>query len=193
MTTIGIILGSTRPNRLGEQVAQWVYELASQRGDAEFESIDLRDHPLPHLDEPPGLRPATGSEQPVIRAWADTIAALDGYVIVSPEYNYSTSGVLKNALDTLYSEWNNKAVGFVSYGAVGGARAVQHLRAVCGALQMADVAGQVTLSAQTEFENRRVFKPGDYNATALDTMLDQLVAWATALAPLRADARVGAA
>ena len=192
MIKIGIILGSTRPNRLGEQVAQWVNDLASRRGDAEFELLDLRDYPLPHLNEPPGLRPPTGSEQPHIRAWADKIASLDGFVIITPEYNYSTSGVLKNALDTLYPEWNNKAVGFVSYGAVGGARAVQHLRAICGALQMAAVAGQVTLSTQVEFENHAVFKPGDYNITALDTVLDQLVAWATALAPLRSGSQVGA-
>lgn len=190
MIRIGIILGSTRPNRLGEQVATWVYDLASRRGDAGFELIDLRDHPLPHLDEPPGLRPATGSEQAHIRAWADKIASFDGYVMVTPEYNYSTSAVLKNALDYLYAEWNNKAVGFVSYGAVGGARAVQHLRAICGALQMADVAGQVTLSMQTEFEKHAVFKPGDYNITALETVLDQVIAWSTALASLRVEAQV---
>lgn len=94
--------------------------------------------------------------------------------------------MLKHALDYMYAEWNNKAAGFVSYGVAGGARAVQHLRASCGALQMADVAQQVTLPLQTEFENFSTFKPGDYNATPLETLLDQVVAWSNALSPRRA-------
>jgi NAD(P)H-dependent FMN reductase len=93
--------------------------------------------------------------------------------------------VLKNAIDYLYAEWNNKAVAFVSYGAVGGARAAEHLRLVAGELQMADVRQQVALSLITEFENYTVFKPGDYNVEALDTLFDQVIAWSTALAPLR--------
>src|ERR1700730_9676190 len=167
MIRIGILLGSTRPNRNGEQVANWVYDIASRRTDAEFELIDLRDYPLPHLDEP---QPASlGQYQNEhTRDWADKIASLDGFVMVTPEYNRSTSGVLKNAIDYLYAEWNNKAVGFVSYGiAVGGARAVEHRRLVCGELQMADVRQQVTLPLRTEFENFTVFKPHDYNIAAL--------------------------
>ena len=184
MTRIGIILGSTRPNRNGEQVAKWVYDIASRRSDAEYELVDLRDYPLPHLDEP--LPPSMGQYQNEhTKAWADKIASFDGFVIVTPEYNHSTSGVLKNAIDYLYAEWNNKAVGFVSYGGVGGARAAEHLRLVAGELQMADVRQQVALSLLTEFENFSVFKPGDYNLAALDTLLDQVVAWSNALAPLR--------
>ena len=184
MTRIGIILGSTRPNRNGEQVARWVYDIASRRSDAEYELVDLRDYPLPHLDEP--LPPSMGQYQnDHTKAWADKIASFDGFVIVTPEYNHSTSGVLKNAIDYLYAEWNNKAVGFVSYGGVGGARAAEHLRLVAGELQMADVRQQVALSMLTEFENFSVFRPGEYNRTALDTLLDQIVAWSTALAPLR--------
>ena len=122
MTRIGIILGSTRPNRNGEQVARWVYDLASRRGDAEFELLDLRDYPLPHLDEP--LSPSFGQYQNAhTKVWASKIASFDGFVIVTAEYNHSIPGVLKNALDYLYTEWNNKAVGFVSYGGAGGARA----------------------------------------------------------------------
>ena len=192
MTRIGIILGSTRPNRNGEQVAKWVYDIASRRSDAEFELVDLRDYPLPHLDEP--LPPSMGQYQNEhTRQWADKIASFDGFVIVTPEYNHSTSGVLKNAIDFLYAEWNNKAVGFVSYGGVGGARAAEHLRLVAAELQMADVRQQVALSLLTEFENFSVFKPGDYNAAALDTLLDQVVAWSTALAPLRQPAAATAA
>jgi NAD(P)H-dependent FMN reductase len=187
MSRIGIILGSTRPNRNGEQVAKWVYDIASQRTDAEFELVDLRDYPLPHLDEP--LPPSMGQYQNEhTRQWADKIASFDGFVFVTPEYNHSTSGVLKNAIDYLYAEWNNKAVGFVSYGGVGGARAAEHLRLIAGELQMADVRQQVTLSLLTEFENFSVLKPGDYNRAALDTLLDQVVAWSTALAPLRQQA-----
>jgi NAD(P)H-dependent FMN reductase len=187
MTRIGIILGSTRPGRNGEQVAKWVYDNASRRSDAEFELVDLRDFPLPHLDEP--LPPSMGQYQNEhTKAWAEKIASFDGFVIVTPEYNHGTSGVLKNAIDYLYAEWNNKAVGFVSYGAVGGARAAEHLRLVAGELQMADVRQQVALSLLTEFENFSVFKPGDFNVQALDKCLDQVVAWSTALAPLRQSA-----
>jgi NAD(P)H-dependent FMN reductase len=191
MTRIGIILGSTRPNRNGEQVANWVFGLASRRDDAEFELIDLRDYPLPHLDEP--LPPSLGQYQHEhTKQWAATIASFDGFVIVTPEYNHGTSGVLKNAIDYLYAEWNNKAVGFVSYGAVGGARAVEHLRLVAGELQMADVRQQVALSLITEFKNFSVFKPGDYNLPALNTLLDQVIAWSAALAPLRMTADIPA-
>ncbi len=189
MTRIGIILGSTRPNRNGEQVATWVYDIASRRSDAEFELVDLRDYPLPHLDEP--LPPSMGQYQNEhTKQWADKIASFDGFIFVTPEYNHSTSGVLKNAIDYLYAEWNNKAAGFVSYGTVGGARAAEHLRLVAGELQMADVRQQVALSLLTEFESFSVFKPGDYNRAALDTLLDQVVAWSTALAPLRQPAAV---
>ncbi|HEY2284766.1 MAG TPA: NAD(P)H-dependent oxidoreductase [Streptosporangiaceae bacterium] len=192
MTRIGIILGSTRPNRNGEQVARWVYDIASQRGDAEFELVDLRDYPLPHLDEP--LPASMGQYQNEhTRQWAEKIGSFDGFVFVTPEYNHSTSGVLKNAIDYLFAEWNNKAAGFVSYGAVGGARAAEHLRLVAGELQMADVRQQVALSLLTEFENFSVFKPGDYNRAALDTLLDQVISWSDALAPLRERAAAAAA
>ena len=191
MTKIGIILGSTRPNRNGEQVAKWVYETAARRSDAEFELVDLRDYPLPHLDEP--LPPSMGQYQnDHTKEWADKIASFDGFVIVTPEYNHSTSGVLKNAIDYLYAEWNNKAVGFVSYGAVGGARAAEQLRLISGELQMADVRQQVALSLLTDFENYSVFKPSAYHVAALNTLLDQVVAWSSALAPLRDPAMTAA-
>jgi NAD(P)H-dependent FMN reductase len=191
MTRIGIILGSTRPNRNGEQVARWVYDIAAQRSDAEFELVDLRDYPLPHLDEP--LPASMGQYQnDHTQQWAELIASF-GFVFVTPEYNHSTSGVLKNAIDYLYAEWNNKAAGFVSYGAVGGARAAEHLRLVAGELQMADVRQQVALSLLTEFESFSVFKPGDYNISALSTLLDQVISWSDALAPLRQRAGAAAA
>ncbi|SFO50221.1 NAD(P)H-dependent FMN reductase [Pseudonocardia ammonioxydans] len=185
MTRIGIIIGSTRPNRVGGQVARWVHGHAVRRDDAEFELIDLRDHPLPHLDE--AVPPFFGTYQNEhTKAWARTIAAFDGFVIVTPEYNGGTSGVLKNALDYPFAEWHDKAVGFVSYGMSGGTRATTQLRVVAGELQLASVRQQVALSLVTEFEDFTVFRPGEYNLPNLDTLLGQVVAWSTALAPLRA-------
>jgi NAD(P)H-dependent FMN reductase len=185
MTKIGIILGSTRPGRNGEAVAKWAHQIASQRTDAEFELVDLLDYKLPHLDE--AMPPAMGQyTQPHTQAWAAKIASFDGFVMVTPEYNHSTSGALKNAIDFLFAEWNNKAVGFVSYGSVGGARAVEHLRLIAGELMMADVRAQVMLSLATDFENYSVFKPADIHTQLLHTTLDQVVAWSNALAPLRA-------
>ncbi|MGW1507545.1 NADPH-dependent FMN reductase [Streptomyces mirabilis] len=188
MTKIGIILGSTRPNRNGEQVAKWVYDVASRRGDAEYELVDLRDYPLPHLDEPMSAAWGPNYQHDHTKQWSEKIASFDGFVIVTPEYNHATSGVLKNAIDYLYREWNDKAVGFVSYGGVGGARAAEHLRLIAGELQMADVRQQVTISLRTEFENFSVFKPGEYTENDLTVLLDQVTAWSNALAPLRAAA-----
>ncbi|NNH68902.1 NAD(P)H-dependent oxidoreductase [Nocardia uniformis] len=187
MIRIGIILGSTRPNRNGPQVAQWVLDSASRRDAAEFELIDLRDHPLPHLDEP--VPPMHGpSVHAHTRAWAARIAPFDGFVVVTPEYNGGMPGVLKNAIDHLCAEWTNKAVGFVSYGVSGGTRAVVQLRMVCSTLGMADVSRPVEISLLTDFENHTTFTPGDHHATALNTLLDQVVSWSAALAPLRAAA-----
>jgi NAD(P)H-dependent FMN reductase len=185
MTKIGIILGSTRPGRNGEAVARWVLELAQKRTDAEFELIDLKDFNLPHLDEaiPPSLGQYANDHT---KAWAATIARFDGFVFVTPEYNHSTSGALKNAIDFLYAEWNNKAAGFVSYGALGGARAVEHLRLIMGELQVADVRAQVALSLITDFVNYSEFAPNEYHVAEVDTLFDQVVAWSDALAPLRA-------
>src|SRR5690242_10898549 len=184
MTRIGIILGSTRPNRNGEQVARWVYDIAASRTDAEFELVDLRDYPLPHLDEP--LPPSMGQYQNKhTKQWADKIARFDGFVFVTPEYNHSTSGVLKNAIDYLYAQWNNKAMGVVSYGAVGGARAAEHLRLIAGELQMADVRTNVALSAFSDFENFTTVRPGAHQVQALESLFSQVIAWSEALAPLR--------
>jgi len=187
MTKIGIILGSTRPGRKGETVANWVLDVAAKRPDAEYELVDLLDYNLPHLDE--ATPPAMGQySQPHTIEWANKIASFDGYIIVTPEYNHSTSGALKNAIDFLYNEWNNKAVGFVSYGAAGGTRAVEHLRLIAGELQLADVRAQVALSLVTDFENWTKFLPSERHEQSLNVVLDQVVAWSSALAPLRAAA-----
>jgi NAD(P)H-dependent FMN reductase len=184
MTKVGIILGSTRPGRNGEAVARWVYDIASKRDDAQYELVDLKDYDLPHLDE--AMPPSLGQySQPHTKEWAAKIDSFDAYVFVTPEYNHSTSGALKNAIDFLYGEWNNKAVGFVSYGSVGGTRAVEHLRLIAGELQMADVRAQVALSLFTDFKDFSVFTPSEFQLDSLSAMLDQVVAWSRALAPLR--------
>jgi len=184
MTRIGIILGSTRPNRNGEQVAQWVLDNASKRSDATFELVDLRDYPLPLLDEP--MPASMGNYQnDHTKKWAAKIASFDGFVFVTPEYNHSTSGALKNALDYLFAEWNNKAVGFVSYGAAGGVRAVEHLRQIVGELMMSDARAQVALSLMADFQDFHIFKPGAYHEQTLTTVLDQVIALTNALAPIR--------
>lgn len=184
---IGIILGSTRPGRRGEQVAQWVLEQASKRDDAQFDLIDLADFNLPHLDEavPPSMKQYANDHT---KAWSETIEQYDGFVIVTPEYNRSPSGALKNALDFLYQEWNNKAVGFVSYGAqASGLRAVEHLRQIAGELQLADVRTAVGISLVTDFEGFTTMKPVPHHEPVLNTMFDQVIAWSGALRTVRAE------
>lgn len=184
MLRIGIILGSTRPGRNGEAVAKWVLEHARTRKDAEFELVDIKDYGLPLLDEP--IPPSLGKySKEHAKRWAAKIASFDAFVFVTAEYNHSVPGALKNAIDFLYAEWNNKAAGFVSYGSAGGTRAVEHLRLIMAELQVADVRAQVMLSLAQDFENYSVFKPRAMHLGSLNTMLDQVVAWANALKPLR--------
>ncbi|MEV0184736.1 NAD(P)H-dependent oxidoreductase [Streptomyces sp. NPDC050625] len=186
MMKIAIVLGSTRTGRAGEAVAHWVLDQSRQRTDAEFDLIDLAEVDLPQIDEP--VPPAAGLyAHPWTRRWAATVAAYDGYVFVTPEYNRSFPGVLKNALDRVQAEWNDKAAGFVSYGAEGGVRAVEALRPVMAALRLADVAPQVVLNLRTDFEGfGTAFTPAEHQAPALMVMLDELIAWSTALAAGRA-------
>jgi NAD(P)H-dependent FMN reductase len=180
---IAIILGSTRPGRNGEAVAKWVLAQAADRT-ANYELVDLADYPLPHLDEV--IPPAYGQyANDHTKKWAATISGFDGYIFVTPEYNHSISGVLKNAIDYLYAEWNNKAAGFVSYGSLGGARAVEHLRGIAAELQIADVRQQLSFSLFSDFENFSIFAPGAQHTASAETLFDQVEAWAGALKPLR--------
>ncbi|WP_327129344.1 NADPH-dependent FMN reductase [Streptomyces sp. NBC_01727] len=185
MTRIGIILGSTRPGRVGPQVAQWIEKSAGAREDANFELVDLADYDLPLFDEP--RSPLMGAyEHAHTRAWSARVAELDGFVFVTPEYNRSIPSALKNAIDFLYNEWNNKAAGFVAYGStVSGARAVEHLRLIAGALHLATVRTQVNLSLVTDFERFTTFTPANHHDTALHQMLTEVISWTNALAPLR--------
>lgn len=189
MLRIAIIIGSTRAGRIGAAVGEWAYAIARQRTDAEFELLDLKDFDLPLLDEP--LPPAMGQySQPHTKRWAATVASFDAFVFVTAEYNHGIPGALKNALDFVYAEWNDKAAGFISYGSALGVRAVESLRLVMGELQIADVRAQVMLSLFTDFENMQTFKPDARHEKSLNTMLDQLIAWGGALRTLR-EARAG--
>lgn len=182
---IAIITGSTRPGRHSEVVARWVLDIAQRRRDAEFELVDIAVQELPLLDEP--LPPSFGQySKDHTRRWSAKIAAFDGFVFVTPEYNHGYPAALKNAIDFLHTEWNHKAAGFVSYGGMGGVRSVEQLRVVMGELQVADVRTQVALSLFTDFENFSVFKPHPRHAAEVNSMLDQVVAWSRALKPLRA-------
>jgi NAD(P)H-dependent FMN reductase len=184
MIKVAIVIGSTRPGTKAEAVGRWVHELATKRGDAEFEIVDIRKFDLPLLDEP--LPPSRGRyTRAHTRAWAAAIASFDAFVFVTPEYNHGIPGALKNAIDFLFREWNHKAAGFVSYGSAGGVRAVEQLRLVMGELLVADVRAQVALSLATDFENFKTFRPAPAHETALGEMLDQVVAWGGALKPLR--------
>lgn len=181
---IGIILGSTRPGRNGEAVAEWVHGLAKKRTDAQFELVDLLDFELPLLDEPSS--PAQGKyTQEHTKKWSAKIAGFDAYVFVTPEYNHSAPGALKNAIDFLNKEWMNKAACFVCYGSAGGVRAVEHLRLIMAELQVATVRAQVSLSLLTDFKDGHTFAPAAMHEKEVHAMLDQVIAWGTALKPLR--------
>ena len=184
MVNIGIIVGSTRPGRKAEAVAKWVHGIASKRSDAKFEVVDIATFNLPLLDEP--VPPSMGQySKDHTKRWAAKIAQFDGFVFVTPEYNHATSGALKNAIDFLFAEWNNKAAGFVGYGSMGGARAIENLRLICGEIKIADVRQAVQLSLFTDFESFTTFKPAAMHEQAVNTMLGELVSWSAALKTVR--------
>jgi NAD(P)H-dependent FMN reductase len=184
MLKVAIITGSTRPGRKADKVADWVLDIAARRGDASYEIVDIADFGLPLLDEP--MPPSMGQySRPHTHAWAEKVAGFDAYVFVTPEYNHSMPGALKNAIDYLYREWNDKAAGFVGYGSVGGARAVEQLRLVMGELKVADVRAQCALSLFTDFENFTTFKPQPGQEAAVEAMLNDLIPWGRALQAMR--------
>lgn len=186
MLKIGIIVGSVRKERNAEAVANWMYEFAVNRGDENvvYELVDLKDYKLPFLgEELPENRQKEAEE--AIANWSNKMDSFDGYIFVAPEYNHAVGGALKNALDYLNAEVNNKAAGFVGYGSLGGVRAHENLRLILGELQVADVRTAVTFSLLTDFENMRVFKPASYHENNANGMLDQLIAWSRALKTIR--------
>lgn len=183
MIKIAIIIGSTRPGRVGESVAKWVYEQSKKRSDASFEIVDIAAYNLPLLDEP-NLAATQIYTKDHTKAWSKKISEFDGYIFVTPEYNHSTSAALKNALDYLYYEWHNKGAAFVSYGGIGGARAVESLRPIMAQMLLADVPAQVMFSLFTDFKDG-AFTPDARHEKSMSSVFDQLVAWSGALKSLR--------
>jgi NAD(P)H-dependent FMN reductase len=153
-------------------------EIAAKRGDAEFTLIYVAEFKLPVLDE----ALLNQVEHQHTKDWAATIARYDAFVFVTAEYNRSLPGGLKNAIDYVFYEWHDQAAGFVSYG---GARAAEYLRLVLGELKMVTTREQVLINTHTDFENWSVFKPTEQHATTLHRVFDEVIAWGTALKPLR--------
>lgn len=187
---VGIIVGSTRPGRVGPLVGNWVHANAQAEG-VEFELVDLHDFKLPLLEEagPMGAGNYAGA---AANAWASKIAEFDGFIFVTGEYNHSVPAALKNALDYVKGEWANKSVGIVSYGSIGGVRAGEHLRQIFGELSMADVHQHVMLSIFTDFENFGsadvAFMPAAQKAGELQTQINEVATWGRALRTVREDA-----
>lgn len=191
---IGVITGSTRPGRRGPQVTDWVAEVlhrqpAVRSGGLSVRLVDLVEVGLPLLAEPaPALFEVY--EHDTTRQWSELVSDLDAFVFVTPEYNHSLPAALKNAIDHLFVEWNDKAAGIVSYGTAGGIRAAEHLRQVLAEVKVATVRSQVALSVFDDFKIddplvAGQFAPRELHEPVLARLTDELLAWGGALQTLR--------
>ena len=193
MTDISVIVGSTRQGRFSEKPAQWIFQRLKNRGGVDARLLDLRDFPMPFFDQPmpPAMPGRPAYENDVVKKWTAEIARSDGFIFVTPEYNYGPSAVLKNALDWVYPEWNRKAAAFVSYGSAMGARGIQQLRLTAIELQLAPIRSSVHIPAAVLWAH---FQGGDVNAGLAEleahakTMIDDLLWWTEALKTARATA-----
>lgn len=185
MVKIGIITGSTRDSRVNVQVAEWVESIADQRTDAEFELVDIKDYNLPRFNEPIPAIMSQDYQTPEAKVWSNKINELDGFVFVTPEYNKAITSGLKDAIDYLYVEWNNKAAGIVSYGSTLGVTAANNLRLILTVPKVATVGTQPALSLFTDFEEMSTFKPAPFHEETVQTMLNEVIAWSTALKAIR--------
>ena len=185
-----IIIGSTRPNRFSEKAAEWFLNIVKKESQFNVEVLDLRDYPMPFYEEPisPSQMKVGEYQNDVVNKWGKKIEDGEAFVIISPEYNHGYAAVLKNALDYVYAPWNKKPIGFVSYGSVGGGRAVEQLREVAVELQMTPIRSAVhiqapwnLLEADGSLENGAL---DSYEKTA-EGMLEQLMWWAKALKAAR--------
>jgi NAD(P)H-dependent FMN reductase len=193
MTIISVIVGSTREGRFSERPARWILQHLTKRDGVNARLLDLRDFPMPFFDQ--RVSPATPGRAPyengIVQRWTAAIAQSDGFVFVTPEYNYGTSAVLKNAIDWVYPEWNRKAASFVSYGSALGARSVQQLRETAIELQLAPIRSSVHIPVATLWAH---YKGGDVDAglAELDArataLIDDLLWWTAALKTARASA-----
>ena len=190
MLKIQVIMGSTRQGRFVEQPAQWIFEKLKEKKDIEAELIDLRDWPLPFFDEPesPGMMGIMKADYvgKLGKKWANKIGEADGYLMVVPEYNHGYPAVLKNAIDYVYKEWNNKPIAFMSYGGVaGGTRSVQQLRQVAIELQMVPIRNGVHIPLYwTQLDEKGKLKMDGHNEGA-ENMLNQLISWTKNLKTIR--------
>jgi NAD(P)H-dependent FMN reductase len=186
MPTLQIIIASTRPGRVGLPVAEWFRERAVKHGGFEVEVVDLAEVKLPMMDEPhhPRLRRYTHQHT---KDWSATIDRADAYVFVMPEYNYGFTAPLKNAIDYLHEEWQYKPVGLVTYGGVAaGARAAQMIKQVVTTLKMVPVVESVQIPFVAQFlDEQNQLRANEVMEGAATAMLDELVRWSEALAPLR--------
>ncbi|WP_028659334.1 NADPH-dependent FMN reductase [Nocardioides insulae] len=196
MTRIAVIVGSTRTHRRADSVADWTVQTARKVAPegVQVELVDLADFDLPVLDEPaPAMSGMVAHEH--TKRWGQAIGSFDGFVFVTPEYNHGVPGPLKNAIDYLWHEWNDKAAGFVSYGTNGGVRAVEQLRQVAAELKLADVRAQVVLNVFTDFDYSGLdvtdptiagaFTPDEQHTADLTELLVEVTAWSRALAAVR--------
>ena len=180
---IAIVIGSTREGRFADKPAQWIKKIAEERNDASYEIVDLRDFPLPFFEE--ATSPAHAAPKyETARRWAAHINEFDGYIFVAAEYNHSMTGVLKNALDYAYKEFNRKPATFIAYGGVGGARAVEQLRQIAVELQLAPIRHAVHIG-MIEFvgmlRDGKSFDDFPYLADSAKAMLSELAWWTDAL------------
>jgi len=186
MAKLGVVVGSVREGRVGLPIAEWFMERARQHAGFDVELLDLKIINLPMFAERthPRLQQHEGEQQ---KAWSATVAPLDAFVFVTPEYNYSTAPALLNALDYLSAEWAYKPVGFVSYGGIsGGLRAVQMAKLTVTALRMVPIVEAVNIPFVAKLVEDGAFKHTDVHDKSAAVMLDELVRWAGALATLRA-------
>lgn len=180
MSKIKIILGSTREGRVGDKIANWVLEKANNRKEFETELIDLRDWPLPFFNSstlPSSVKDSKGYENPLTQKWSEKINSADGFIIVTCEYNHGYPGVLKNALDHLYHEWNGKPIAFVGYGySANGGRVISHLRDVVAELQMLQTRNEVDVPLWATLNQKGEFDGKNYDSR-LENLFDQLVSF----------------
>ncbi|KFC66325.1 putative reductase [Devosia sp. LC5] len=180
---IAVIIGSTRDNRYGDKPAQWIADLAAQRPELDVEIVDLKAFDLPLFNEAASNAWAP-SQDPRAVAWQNKIGEFDGYIVVTAEYNRSITGALKNAFDQAYTEWNQKAIGFVGYGSVGGARAIEHARTIAVELQMANARSAVHIGGADFYGiymGKQTLADVEANiAPSANDMLNQLTWWTKA-------------
>jgi NAD(P)H-dependent FMN reductase len=190
---IGIIISSTRQTRFGHKPAQWIFDIASKRGDMDVELIDLRDFPMPFFDEVASNAWAP-TQNEVGKRWQKKVAEFDGYIFIVAEYNRGPTAAMKNALDYAYVEWNKKAVAYVGYGSVGGARAVEQLRLNCVELQMHPTRTGVHIQGAdfvAASQQGKSLTELTYLQQNVDTMLDELLWWTNALKAAREQTAAG--